>query len=73
MLIRDAIPSDAEQACDVMRRSIIDLCAVDHRCDPAILERWLANKTPEIAATWIGQAHGSMLIAVEGGTVLAVG
>lgn len=73
MQIRDAIPGDAEQACDVMRRSIIELCVPDHRNDPAILNRWLANKKPEITAAWIAQPDASMLLAIEGDAVLAVG
>ena len=73
MQIRDAIPGDAEQACDVMRRSIIELCVPDHRNDPAILNRWLANKKLEINAAWIAQPDASMLLAIEGDAVLAVG
>ena len=38
--IRDATPQDAEAACDVLRRSISQLCAADHRNDPTILGRW---------------------------------
>jgi hypothetical protein len=48
MRIRNAVPEDAAAACEVMRRSIAELCVADHRNDPAILERWLANKTPDI-------------------------
>ena len=73
MEIRDAVPADAAAACEVLRRSIIELCAADHRNDPAILGRWLANKTPGIVGSWIGQAGSSVLVAVEGGTILAVG
>src|SRR5258708_26770356 len=73
MKIRDAVPEDATVACEVMRRSIAELCVADHRNDPAILERWLANKTPEIVASWIAQPASSMLVAVEGGIILAVG
>jgi hypothetical protein len=32
--IRDAVASDAEAACVVMRRSIAELCVADHRDDP---------------------------------------
>jgi GNAT superfamily N-acetyltransferase len=71
--IRDAVPSDAVQACAVIRRSIVELCIEDHANDPAILADWLANKKPEIIASWIGQANGSMLVGVEGDRVLAVG
>ncbi len=73
MLIRDAVPGDAPAACEVLRRSIIELCVVGHRNDPAIMQRWLANKTPEIVASWIAQPASSMLVAVEDGTILAVG
>jgi GNAT superfamily N-acetyltransferase len=70
MKIRNAVPADAAVACDVLRRSI---CVADHPNDPAILARWLANKTPEIVASWIAQPNSSVLLAVEGSAVLAVG
>lgn len=73
MKIRDPVLADAPAVCEVLRRSIIELCAADHRNDPAILDRWLANKTPEIVASWIAQPGSSMLLAVEGATVMAVG
>jgi GNAT superfamily N-acetyltransferase len=71
--IRDAAPDDAEAACDVLRRSILQLCAADHRNDAAILGRWLNNKTPDIVAGWAKQPGNSLLIAVEGDVVLGVG
>jgi hypothetical protein len=71
--IRDATPDDAEAACVVLRACITELCAADHGNDPALLERWLANKQPEIVAGWIARADSSMLVAVEGDTILAVG
>jgi ribosomal protein S18 acetylase RimI-like enzyme len=73
MEIRDALPADAAAACAVLRRSIGELCVADHGNDPAILRCWLANKTPEIVASWIARPDSSMMLAVEGGTVLAVG
>ena len=73
MVIRDAMLTDAAQACAVMRRSITELCIADHANDPAILGRWLANKRPEITREWIASSAGSMLVAVEGDAVLAVG
>jgi GNAT superfamily N-acetyltransferase len=71
--IRDARPEDAGQACDVLRRSISQLCVADHGNDPAILDAWLANKTPEIVAAWISQNGNSLLVAVESDAILAVG
>jgi GNAT superfamily N-acetyltransferase len=71
--IRDATPDDAEAACDVLRRSISELCVADHGNDPAILNAWLGNKRPEIVAAWARQPRNSLLLAVEGDAVLAVG
>ena len=73
MKIRDAVAEDAEAACHVMRRSIAELCSTDHRNDPAILQRWLGNKTPESFMSWLSQPNNSLLVAVEDGKVLAVG
>jgi GNAT superfamily N-acetyltransferase len=72
MMIRDAVPEDAAAACEVMRRSIAELCVPDHRNDPEILQRWLSNKTPEIFKSWIRSDDG-LLVAVEGAGVVAVG
>ena len=71
MKIRDAAPEDAAAACEVMRRSIVELCSADHRNDPAILGQWLANKTPEIFRSWI-RPDNALLIATENSHILAV-
>jgi GNAT superfamily N-acetyltransferase len=73
MEIRDARPEDAAAACDVLRRSIVELCVADHHGDPVILQQWLANKTPETIAAWISNANNTTLVAVEGDAILAVG
>jgi ribosomal protein S18 acetylase RimI-like enzyme len=73
MEIRDAVSAEAAAVCAVLRRSISELCVADHGNDPAILARWLANKTPTIVAGWIDQPGSSLLVAVENGTILAVG
>jgi GNAT superfamily N-acetyltransferase len=72
MKVRDAVPEDAAAACQTMRRSITELCVAYHRNDPAILERWLSNKTPEIFKSWI-RPDNSLLVAVEDDRILAVG
>lgn len=74
MRIRDATSEDAEAACAVLRASITELCGADHRNDPVLLERWLANKQPKIVASWIAQPDRSVLVAVdEADAILAVG
>jgi GNAT superfamily N-acetyltransferase len=71
--IRAATPEDAPSACQLMRRSITELCFADHRNDRAILGRWLGNKTPEVFLSWLRQPDSSVLVAVESGGILAVG
>ncbi|WP_407160227.1 GNAT family N-acetyltransferase [Bradyrhizobium sp. STM 3557] len=73
MIIRDATPADAKQACQVLRDSIVELCSADHRDDPVILSRWLANKTPDNVAAWAVASGRALLVAVEDGAILAVG
>lgn len=55
-----------------MRRSIAELCGADHHHDPAVLGRWLSNKTPGIFKSWIKPGN-SLLVADENDAVLAVG
>jgi GNAT superfamily N-acetyltransferase len=73
MEIRAATLEDAAAACQVMRRSIAELCVADHRDDEAILTRWLGNKTPEVFASWLGRPDNSLFVAVEADRILAVG
>jgi hypothetical protein len=44
--VRRGVLADAGPACDVVRRSIQELCSLDHKNAAATLEQWLANKTP---------------------------
>ncbi|OYO29773.1 GNAT family N-acetyltransferase [Janthinobacterium sp. PC23-8] len=70
--IRIATSADAVDACTVLRRSIVECCALDHRHDPAILEAWLGNKTPQMVACWFGSPNNFALVAVEAGAVVGV-
>ena len=71
--IRDAIAEDASAATVILKRSIAELCELDHRNDPAILARWLGNKTVENFCGWVQQTDNSVLVAMENGEVLGVG
>jgi GNAT superfamily N-acetyltransferase len=74
MIVREAREEDAEAACLVIRRSIIELCRGDHQGDGPSLAAWLANKTPENVRTWIGNPDSRVLVAVDDdGTILGVG
>jgi GNAT superfamily N-acetyltransferase len=70
--IREARAADAAAACEVLRRSIIELCEADHQNDPAFLQGWLANKTPENVAAWIADPGNVILVAVEGDALAGV-
>jgi GNAT superfamily N-acetyltransferase len=64
MQVRRAQPADAERASCVVRRSIRELCELDHKGDPATLSLWLNNKTADSMRQWIA-AH-TVLVAIEG-------
>jgi GNAT superfamily N-acetyltransferase len=72
MEMRDAVAEDAPAACDVLRRSIAELCVADHRNDPEVLAGWLSNKNPESFKAWLSPGN-SVLIAVEDDEIIAVG
>ena len=64
MQVRPAQMADADRAIDVIRRSIQELCELDHKNEPATLSMWLSNKTADNMRQWIA-AH-TVLVAVEG-------
>ena len=70
---RRALATDAAAACDVVRRSIIELCAEDHRGDAEILARWLENKTTANFEDWIASDRSVTLVAERGRTVIGFG
>jgi GNAT superfamily N-acetyltransferase len=72
MEIRQASAGDASAACAVIRRSIVELCTLDHKGDAAVLASWLANKTTENVGSWIANENGAVLVAVEHGVILGV-
>jgi GNAT superfamily N-acetyltransferase len=70
MQIRPARVEDAEAAIDVLRRSITELCRLDHQGDASTLAMWLGNKTPDNMRRWI--ADHTVLVAVEGERIAGV-
>lgn len=73
LIIRDAKDEDAVESCEVMRRSIAELCAADHKDDPEILGKWLGSKKPDIFRTWIAQPRNNLLVATQCERIVAVG
>jgi len=70
MHVRDACEEDAETCCSVVRRSIVELCLLDHQGDAGTLEQWLANKTTANMRRWVREHH--VLVAVDARTIAGV-
>ncbi|RCS21526.1 GNAT family N-acetyltransferase [Phyllobacterium salinisoli] len=73
MLIRSAKIADAEQVASVLRRSIQELCVLDHDGEDDTLRQWLSNKTPKIVGSWIEAPDQCVMLAEEDGAILGVG
>ena len=74
MLVRCARDGDEGPASDLVRRSVTELCATDHRGDAQVLARWLATGTSEDFRRWTGGADRSVCVAVrDDGRLAAVG
>jgi GNAT superfamily N-acetyltransferase len=71
--IRPAVPADAAAMSAVLIASIRDLCIADHRNDPAILDGWLRNKTPEMVLKMLERPGAQFLVAERDGEIAAVG
>ena len=71
--VRKAVEADAAAACELVRRSITQLCVEDHHNDRLTLEGWLCNKTPENMAYWITNPGTHVLIAERDGEMAGVG
>jgi adenylate kinase family enzyme/GNAT superfamily N-acetyltransferase len=69
LTVRRAKAADAEAVCAVLRESITELLAPEHRNDPATLGAWLENKTVENARRWINADDRYAVVAAEEGAV----
>ncbi len=70
--IRLARLDDAADACAVLRRSISECCGADHGNQPAILQNWLGNKTPDNVASWIASPSNHTLVAMRDGQLVGI-
>lgn len=73
ILVRVAHPGDAEAAAELMRRSITELCVADHGNDPAIVAKWLENKTAPVFEAWVDNPRNTIVVAEVDGALAAVG
>lgn len=70
---RRAVKSDAAAACEVVRRSVVELCAADHRGDGETLAEWLDNKTTVNFEDWIASDRHVALVAEREGAIVGFG
>jgi putative acetyltransferase len=70
--IRQALPSDAQAACQLLRRSIAEGCVPDHGENPGILEAWLGNKTPQNVSAWLGTSSNYTVVAERAGELVGL-
>lgn len=70
--VRTATHEDAAAICEVLRESIAVCCTADHHDDPAIVARWLANKTTENVKKWVTAPDSVALVALRGHDMLGV-
>ena len=57
MNTRRARIDDSAEACLIIRRSISELCSLDHDGDEKLLAQWLSNTTVDNVRKWILRWH----------------
>lgn len=71
--VRRAAPADASAACEVVRRSISELCVADHHGAESTLSEWLANKAPENFERWSRSDRHVALVAESDEAIVGFG
>jgi GNAT superfamily N-acetyltransferase len=70
--IRQAVEADAERICEVLTRSVREVCAKDYDYNEEILNSWCGNKNPARIREWILNPDNFFLV-LENGTRQIVG
>src|SRR5258706_16302372 len=73
LAVRKAEPRDAEAAAMVLRRSITELCALDHHGDADTLAQWLANKSPRDILSWVEGEKKFYVVGEASGQIKGAG
>ena len=71
-MIRKAQIKDAQEFCNVLRTSIIELCKIDHKDNKNELDEWLSNKTVENCKKMILNKSTNTFVAEKNGKVVGV-
>jgi len=70
---RTASIADTEAICTVLRRSITECCAADHRGEPRLIDAWLRNKTAPNVTAWIASPGQFCVVALVANEVVGFG
>ena len=70
--VREAIPSDSAKACEVLRRSISEICSLDYN-DQSVIDEWLANKTESNVKKWIQSAKSYSVVCTNNDLIVGFG
>ena len=62
---REAVASDAKEACAVLIESINTICAPFYNHDKDTISEWLENKTPENVKKWIESKNTYCVVAED--------
>lgn len=73
MMIRLASEADAGQGIKTLRRSISELCALDHRNDLQEIRDWLRNKTIASWHLWVSHPTLDLYVADKEGEIVGIG
>ena len=70
--ITEAKEKDAREICQLIRRSISEVCGPDYAKIDGFIENWLANKTPENIGSWIKSTEGVFIICRNDESIVGV-
>ena len=69
LVVRNSVPADSVVVCDLVRRSITELCVGDHHSDEPTIAAWLSNKTKANFAAWISSPRHVAITAELTGVI----
>ena len=70
--VREAMPSDSAKACEVLRRSISEICSLDYN-DQSVIDEWLGNKTESNIKEWIQSVNSYSVVCTNDDHIVGFG
>jgi hypothetical protein len=70
--VRPAEAAEAGEIARILQASIRELCGADHDGEPAVVEAWTRNKTPEAISRWIADPRNVVLVGGDDSGAIGV-